>query len=123
MALTDEATPTAQATTASYADVGTCVAGTLANKGLVTTVMGQTGALSVTCRETGGTNGIKWQVVASDDPDFSTPVTVKAEATIAASGVDSYTEDHAHFAFYKVQVKDATGGSHGTALAHLTAKS
>lgn len=101
--------PDAQTTTDSYADlVGSKI--DAANYRSVAMVL----------KNTHGSNGIKWQVVASIDD--STYVVVQSEATIAAAASGSYSTTQAVYRYYKIQIKAASGGSQGTGLAHVIAK-
>lgn len=115
--------PAAQTSTSSYVDVSGSKIDTGAN--------GEK-AIAFQLSEAGGVNGVTFQIVASvDDSHYtaikgadatgtdngSTDIAVAASGTTtaivsptAASGARS------SFRFYKVQVKDTSGGSHGSAL-------
>ncbi len=119
--ITSQADPVAYVTTDNYAVVPGST---------VTTILGDTGALSITVSNTGA-NSIKWEVVATNEPvkqgadiDISTAhyVVVCAEATLANAVTAGYTEDHAHYRHYAVLAKASVGSSQGAALVHALAK-
>lgn len=70
-------------------------------------------SISYTITNTGA-NSIDWKVLAANNPDFSDSVEVKASAAVAAAAKDSYSATVAVYSYYKVQIKDDSGGSHGT---------
>lgn len=101
--------PTAQTSTASYVDV---------SGSKIDAANYESVALTVT--NTHGSNSIDYKVLASiDDVSY---VEVKAEATLAAAAIGSYSTSPALYRYYKVQVKDTSGGTHGAATVRVIAK-
>ncbi len=96
-------TPTPQATIATYADVAGSLLDTLHTQSVAYTILNS------------GANSLTWQVLAANLPDFSDVQVVKAPAAVAAAGIDTYVVAAAPYRYYKVQVKDTVGASHGTA--------
>ena len=102
--------PAGQDTTASFVDVAGSTLDTLNNSSLSYTILNS------------GSNAINWKVLAGNASDFSDAVTVKNSANVNASATDSYTAAPPPYRYYKVQVDDASGGSHGTAVVNGIAK-
>lgn len=103
-------TPTAQASTASYADVTGSVIDTLFRS-----------VVSFTIKNTGA-NAIKWKVLAANDAAFAAAVTAQAEATVASAASDSFAATTPAYRYYKVQIVDDSGGSHGEGTVYGVAK-
>jgi hypothetical protein len=102
-------TPVAQTTTDNYADV----VGSKLDAACYESV-------AFTCKNTGGANGLKWQVLASiDDITYET---VQSEAVIAFGASGSYTVSPAPYRYYKVQVKAQVGASQTTAVVAVIGK-
>lgn len=97
--------PTAQATTASFADVTGSTLDTLNNL-----------TVSYTIQNTDNTNSLDWQVLAANDSAFTAPVTVQSSAAVIHNATSSYNANPAVYRYYKVQVRDTSGGSHATAV-------
>lgn len=68
------------------------------------------------------TNSVNWQVLGANVSDYSDAVVVQASAAVAAAGVSSFSVTQAPFRFYRVQITDTVGGTHGTATLNGTAK-
>lgn len=96
-----QVTPADQASTASFTDVVGSTLTALYAANVSYTILNN------------GANSINWKVIADNDPAFSAPVTVKNSATVAAAGTDTYTAAPAPYSYYKVQIQDTSGGSHG----------
>jgi hypothetical protein len=94
-------TPTAQATTDTYADVTGSTLDTL-NKLCA----------SYTIVEN-NVNAIKWKVLASNTSAFTVAVEAQAEAVVAQAGSSSFSTAAAVWRYYKVQVKASVGSSQG----------
>lgn len=95
-------------TTASFADTGS----------VLDAVACDTVAATVT--NSGGSNGLSWQVLGSIDG--TNYVVVQTSANVAAGASDKFTAQPAAYRYYKVQVKDQSGGSHTTFSASLIGK-
>lgn len=93
--------PIDQASVTAYADVVGSTLDSLYNYSVSYTILNN------------GANTIKWQVLAANLSDFSDVQTVKVEATVAASALDTYSSGPAVYRYYKVQIKDSVGGNHG----------
>lgn len=102
-------TPTAQATTNSYADV----AGSQIDAAYYDNV-------AIVIKNTDGADDLDWKVLASIDG--TTFVEVQAEETLGEGVTDSYTTSPVLYRYYKVQVKSTVPGSHATAAVHVIAK-
>lgn len=95
-------------TTSSFADVGEVVDATHAD------------SVAFTVANTGGSNGLSWQILASNDgTNF---VVVNASANVAAGANSSYAAAPAPYRYYKAQLKDQSGGSHTTGVVSAIAK-
>lgn len=88
-------TPTAQASTNSFADVTGSKIDTLYRE-----------SLAMVMKNTHGANGLSWKVLASIDD--VTYVEVQASANLAAAATGSYTEAVPKYRYYKVQIKSQT---------------
>lgn len=124
------AAPAAQTTTATYADIAGAKIDTL-----------PTGAkyLGFLFEEKGGVNGVTFAIFGSmddstytqivgpigqdgsEDSDGNVPVNANATAEVFITP-DYKSGGKACYRFYKVQVKDTSGGSHGSAKATIVAK-
>lgn len=102
-------TPAVQTTTASFVDL----VGSLIDAACAASV-------AMTIANTGGANGLSWQVLASIDG--ITFVVVKTSANVAFGASDVYTVSPAPYRYYKTQVKDQVGASHTTAVVSVIAK-
>lgn len=102
--------PLTQVSTASFADVTGSTLDTYNNTTLSYTILNS------------GSNAINWKVLADNASDFSSAVTVKNSANVNASATDSYSVAPPPYRYYKVQIDDASGGSHGTAVLSGVAK-
>lgn len=76
--------------------------------------------VAMVIKNTGGSNGVKWKVLGSIDD--STYVEVQAEATVAFGATGTFTTATPYYRYYKIQVVDASGGSHTTVTASVIAK-
>ena len=97
--------PAGQATTSSFADVAGSTLDTLNNL-----------TVSYTIQNTDNTNALDWQVLAANDSAFVAPVTVQSSASVIHNATSSYNANPAVWRYYKVQVRDTSGGSHATAV-------
>lgn len=98
-----------QTSTASFADhVGSKI-----DAGLRTTV-------AMVIKNTGGANGLSWQVLGSIDD--VTYVEAQASANVAFGASGTFTTNPALYRYYKIQIKDQVGASHTTATASVIAK-
>ncbi|HVW37517.1 MAG TPA: hypothetical protein VHB99_09430, partial [Pirellulales bacterium] len=68
-------------------------------------------------------NNILWSVWGANASDYSDEVAVKAAAQVNVGAADSYAASPAPYAYYRVKIVDAVGGTHGTATVNGTAKS
>ena len=68
------------------------------------------------------THDVTWEVLGANVSDFSDAVVVQAGASVVAGGSSSYSVQQAPFSFYRVQIEDTVGGTHGTATVNGTAK-
>jgi hypothetical protein len=106
-----EVTPAPQASAnAGMADVAGSTLDTLHNM-----------AVSYTLINTGG-NSLDWQVVAANDVAFAGAVVVQASATVLSAGIGTYSATVAAWRYYKLQIVDTVGGSHGQATVHGVTK-
>jgi len=60
------------------------------------------------------TNNIKWTVYGANASDFSDEQVVQVEATVAAAATGTYVTAQSVYAYYRIKIVDASGGSHGT---------
>ena len=104
-----EVTPAAQASTNAYADV----AGSTIDARLLD---------SIAYTLTNITNTITWRVLGANASDFSDSLIVQAAADVAAAASANYSAAPAVWRYYKVQVIDKVGGSHGTVTVRGIAK-
>jgi hypothetical protein len=104
-----EVTPAAQVSTNAYADV----AGSTLDTRFFTSV-------SYTLTNITGT--ISWKVIGGNAADFSDAVIVQAAADVLAAASASYSAAMAVWRYYKVQIIDKVGGTHGTATVRGIAK-
>lgn len=100
--------PTAQASVAAYADVAGSTLDTLYFKSVSYTLIN-------------ADQTITYQILAGNRADFADAVVVKT-ANILAAGTDTYAVAQAPYRYYKVQIKDAVGGTHGTTGVYGLAK-
>lgn len=107
--LYSEVTPAAQASVAAYADVAGSTLDTLMYGSVAYTLVNATQTIS-------------WKVLGANASDFSDAVEVQAEADVLAAGVASYSATVAVWRYYKVQIKDKVGGTHGTVTVRGVAK-
>ena len=98
-----------QTTTASFVDH----AGSKIDAGVRTTV-------AMVIKNTGGSNGLSWQVLGSIDD--VTYVEAQASANVAFGASGTFTTNPALYRYYKIQIKDQSGGSHTTATASVIGK-
>lgn len=68
------------------------------------------------------THDVTWQVLGANSADYSDAVVVQAGASVVAGANSSYAIAQAPFAFYRVQIEDTVGGTHGTATVNGVAK-
>jgi hypothetical protein len=68
------------------------------------------------------TNAVTWQVMGANASDYSDAVVVQAGASVAAAAASSFVANPAPYAFYRVQVKDTSAGTHGSATVNGVAK-
>jgi hypothetical protein len=68
------------------------------------------------------TNDVTWQVLGANTSDYSDAVVVQAGASVVAGANSSYAANPAPYGFYRVQIKDTSGGTHGTATVSGMAK-
>jgi hypothetical protein len=61
------------------------------------------------------TNAVDWVVYGANSSDYSDEVEVQAEATVAASGVGSYSVSLPPFLYYRVKIHSHVADTHGTA--------
>lgn len=73
---------------------------------------------SLQIKNTGGANGLSWQILGSLDGGANYDVAVKASANVAFGAVEFYNSS-VYCTHWKVQVKDQVGGSHTTASVKL----
>jgi len=101
---TVSAAPADQATTAAYVDVAGSKMDAFNSK-----------YIGFTCKNTHAANSIKWKVLMSMDD--VTYVEAQAEAVLAALAVGTFVASATQIAYryFKVQVLDSVGGTHGTA--------
>jgi hypothetical protein len=107
----DLVAPTAQNTTNSYAAVTGSTIDIRAFR-----------SVSYSIRNSAGVNSLDWKVQAANVSDFSDVVDVKAEAAVAAAGIDSYAVAQAPYSYYRVVVKSTVADTPGTAVVHGIAK-
>lgn len=96
------------ATTASFVDSGSVLDARFA------------ASIALTVLNTGGANGLSYQVLGS--VDGVTYVVVQGSANVAFGANASYSASPAAFGYYKIQVKDQSGGSHTAASVSGIAK-
>lgn len=77
-------------------------------------------SVSYTIAVTG--NAVTWQVLGANAADYSDAVVVQAGASVPAGSNSSYSIQQAPFSFYRVQIQDTVGGTHGNATVNGTAK-
>lgn len=61
---------------------------------------------------------IQWRVVGANVSDFSDAQIVQAAADVLAAATATYTVAAAPYRYYRVEIIDKVGGSHGTATVH-----
>jgi hypothetical protein len=108
-AAVSEVTPTAQASTNAYADV--------AGSTLDTQLFGSVSYTLVNAAQT-----ITWKVLGANASDFSDAVIVQAAADVLAAASANYSAAPAVWRYYKVQIIDKVGGTHGTVTVRGIAK-
>jgi hypothetical protein len=69
------------------------------------------------------TNAVTWQVLGANSSDYSDAVVVQSGASVAAGANSSYAPATPPYAFYRVQIQDTAGGSHGVVTIRGLAKS
>ena len=104
-----EVTPAAQASTNAYADV--------VGSTLDTQLFGSVSYTLVNAAQT-----ITWRVLGANASDFSDSVIVQAAADVLAAASASYSATVAVWRYYKVQIIDKVGGTHGTVTVRGIAK-
>jgi hypothetical protein len=92
----------------------------------------QTGAVNFVLVNHDDAHGVAWQLqVSNDDPTRGTPLWIDLVAlaggqatsgTLAASGVVTYVEDHAHYPLYRLMVSSAVGGASASVTVSAAAK-
>jgi hypothetical protein len=68
------------------------------------------------------TQSVKWKVFGANLATFADEVEVQGEATVVAAASSSYAVTVAPYAYYRVKIVDAVGGTHGTATVTGIAK-
>lgn len=101
--------PTAQASAAAYADVAGSTLDTLYFKSVSYTLIN-------------ADQTITYQILAGNRSDFVDAVVVQAPADILAAGTATYAVAQAPYRYYKVQIKDKVGGTHGNTGVYGLAK-
>jgi hypothetical protein len=96
--------PSDQPSTNAYADVTGSTLDTLNHMTISYTIVND------------GAQSIDWEVLGANAADFSDAQVVLSPATILAAGVSGYSAAQAVWRYYKVQIIDTIGGSHGAAL-------
>lgn len=100
--------PAAQASVAAYADVAGSEIDSLYFASISYTLIN-------------ATQTITYQILGANRSDYADAVIVKT-ANILAAGTDTYAVAQAPYRYYKVQIKDAVGGTHGTTGVYGLAK-
>lgn len=77
--------------------------------------------VAATINNTGGANGLSWQVLGSIDGVNYVVVNASANVAFGAAGTP-YTVSPAPYRYYKVQVKDQVAASHTAFSVSLIAK-
>ncbi len=65
---------------------------------------------------------VDWKVLAANRADHADAVAVKAEASVAAAGSDSYSVAQAPYRYYWVEIKSTVGDTPGNAVVAGIAK-
>ena len=104
-----EVTPAAQASTNAWAAV--------TGSDLDTQMFGSISYTLVNAAQT-----IQWRVVAGNASDFSDASIIQAAADVLAAGVASYSASVAAWRYYRVEILDKVGGTHGTSTVRGIAK-
>jgi len=107
--LASEVTPVAQNSVTAWADVA---GSTIDTEYLA--------SIAYTC--VAATHTICWKVLGANAADFSDVQEVQASADLAAGAIGSYSTSVAVWRYYKVQIQDKVGGTHGTATVRGIAK-
>lgn len=97
-----EYTPNVQASTASYALLGSVLDCRAANSVALTVINAD--------------QTIQYKVQGANQSDFDDAVEVQAEADLAATAIGSYASAAPVWAYYRVLIKDKVGGTHGNAV-------
>jgi len=100
--------PAAQASVVAYADVAGSELDTLYFKSVSYTLIN-------------ATQTITYQILGANRADYADAVVVQT-ADILAAGISSYAVAQAPYRYYKVQIKDKVGGTHGTTGVYGLAK-
>lgn len=78
-------------------------------------------SIAYTCVNTGAQT-ICWRVSGGNDSAFADAVIVQASADLTAAGVGDYSTTGAVWRYYKVEIQDKVGGTHGQATVRGIAK-